>query len=181
VNSLRGQLLVASPALVDPNFHRTVVLIAEHTDEGALGFVLNRPSEAAVTDVVPVLDPVVDGDETIHLGGPVERSGVVLLAEFDDPSDAARLVFADVGFLAAEVEGDDEPPATRRVRVFAGHSGWGPGQLEAEVDRDDWIVEPALPNDVFCEQPERLWSAVLARKGGQFALIARMPLDPSMN
>src|SRR5947209_15399998 len=128
MESLRGQLLIASPALGDPNFHRAVVLIAEHTEEGALGFVLNRPSQAAVDDVVPVLDAVVDGDETIHLGGPVERSGVVLLAEFDNPEEAPRLVFEDIGFLAADAD-DDERAAVRRVRVFAGHSGWGPGQL----------------------------------------------------
>src|SRR5947209_17706149 len=120
MESIRGQLLIASPALADPNFHRTVVLIAEHTEEGALGFVLNRPSQAAVTDVVPVLDPVVDGDDTIHFGGPVERSGVVLIAEFDDPSEAPRLVFADVGFLAADPEADEDRAAVRRVRVFAG-------------------------------------------------------------
>jgi len=181
VTSLRGQLLVASPALVDPNFHRTVVLVAEHTDEGALGFVLNRPSEASVDEVVPVLDSLVDGDEAIHFGGPVERSGVVLLAEFDDPAEAARLVFADVGFLAADPEGDSIDPPTRRVRVFAGHSGWGPGQLEAELERGDWILEPARREDAFCEDPETLWSQVLARKGGQYRLVARMPVDPSLN
>jgi putative transcriptional regulator len=181
VTSLRGQLLVASPTLVDPNFHRTVVLIAEHTDEGALGFVLNRPSEASVDDVVPALDSFVDGAEAIHFGGPVERSGVVLLAEFDDPTDAARLVFGDVGFLAADPENDDVDAATRRVRVFAGHSGWGPGQLEAELERDDWIVAAAEPDDIFCEDPGELWSLVLARKGGQYSLLARMPPDPSMN
>jgi putative transcriptional regulator len=181
VTSLRGQLLVASPALVDPNFHRTVVLVAEHTDEGALGFVLNRPSEASVDEVVPVLDSLVDGDEAIHFGGPVERSGVVLLAEFDDPAEAARLVFADVGFLAADPEDDGIEAPTRRVRVFAGHSGWGPGQLEAELERDDWIVAAPDPDDVFCDEPSELWSAVLARKGGQYSLLARMPPDPSVN
>jgi len=180
MSSLRGQLLIASPALVDPNFHRTVVLVAEHNDEGALGLVLNRPSEAAVSDVAPALTAFVDGDETIHLGGPVERSGVMLLAEFDDPAQAARVVFDEVGFLAAGPDAG-EAPATRRVRVFAGHSGWGAGQLEAELEREDWILESALRSDVFSDAPRSLWNSVLARKGGSFALVARMPPDPSMN
>ena len=181
MSSLRGQLLIASPALVDPNFDRTVVLIAEHSDEGALGLVLNRPSEAAISEVVPPLEAIVGGDEAIFFGGPVERSGVMLLAEFDEVSEAARVVFGDIGFLAADPEDDDPSASVRRVRAFAGHSGWGPGQLEAELERDDWIVEPAVAADVFSAEPESLWSEVLARKGGQFALLARMPLDPSMN
>jgi putative transcriptional regulator len=181
VDSLRGKLLIAGPDLVDPNFHRTVVLIADHGDEGAMGVVLNRRSDTPVAEAIPDLADLVDPEEYVHVGGPVQPSGVVVLAEFEDPDAAAATVLGDVGFVAADTDMAQLPDLTRRVRVFAGISGWGPGQLESELERDDWIVEPADRADLFSEQPEHLWSAVLERKGGRYALVARMPDDPSMN
>ncbi len=179
-DSLRGKLLVASPALLDPNFARSVVLITEHTDDGAMGVVLNRPSETDVDEVAPELAPVVDG-EPIFIGGPVQPKALVVLAEFADTDAAAWIVAADVGFVAAETVGDRLEEAVRRGRVYAGYSGWGAGQLEAELEEDSWIVEAPLPAELFPDDPEALWHDVLARKGGQFALIARMPEDPSLN
>src|SRR5436190_983436 len=178
--SLRGKLLLASPALLDPNFARTVVLITEHGDEGAMGIVLNRPSDAAVEAVVPELAEIAGG-EPIWIGGPVQPEALVLLAEFSDPAAAAWIVVADVGLASADVDLDELAVAVRRGRVYAGYSGWGPGQLEAEMEVDSWIVEPPLPAELFPEDPATLWSDVLARKGGQYSLIARMPVDPSQN
>jgi putative transcriptional regulator len=178
--SLRGKLLVASPSLVDPNFARTVVLITEHNDEGAMGIVLNRPAETTVEDVLPSLDGIA-ADETLFVGGPVQPDAIVLLAEFSDPDAAAWIVAADVGLAAADRDLEDLAAAVRRGRLYAGYSGWGPAQLEAEVELDSWIVEPPLPAELFPDDPASLWSDVLARKGGQYALIARMPDDPSMN
>jgi putative transcriptional regulator len=105
----------------------------------------------------------------------------VVLAEFNDPSVAAWVVVADVGFVAADTEPDELERAIRRGRVYAGYSGWGAGQLEGELAEDAWIVEPPIPTELFADDPEQLWQNVLARKGGQFSLIARMPDDPSMN
>jgi putative transcriptional regulator len=178
--SLRGKLLVASPALVDPNFARTVVLITEHSEEGAMGVVLNRPSETEVGEVAPELAPVA-GDEPVFIGGPVQPQALVVLAEFTQPDAAAWIIAADVGFVAAQTEGERLESAVRRGRVYAGYSGWGAGQLEAELAGDGWIVEPPLPAELFPDDPETLWHDVLERKGGQFALIARMPDDPSLN
>jgi putative transcriptional regulator len=179
--SLRGQLLIASPALLDPNFARTVVLVVEHNDEGAMGIVLTRPSEAPVAEAVPPLEDLVDESELVFVGGPVEPAAVVVLAEFDDTDAAAAIVFGDLGFLRADAEPEILGTAARRFRVFAGYAGWGAGQLEAELALPSWIVEPPQLEDVFTDDPESLWSAVLRRKGGQFALIATMPPDPSMN
>jgi putative transcriptional regulator len=179
--SLRGKLLVASPSLVDPNFARSVVLITEHNDEGAMGIVLNRPSDALVSDVVPQLASVAGEGAEIHVGGPVQPSALVVLAEFSDLDAAAWIVVADVGFASAEVEMGDLARSVRRARVYAGYSGWGAGQLEGEMDVDSWIVEPPMPAELFPEDSETLWSDVLDRKGGQYALIARMPEDPSVN
>jgi putative transcriptional regulator len=142
-DSLRGKLLVASPALADPNFARTVVFITEHNDEGAMGIVLDRPSDTAVEAVVPPLAEIAGG--------------------------------------SADVDLDELAAAVRRGRVYAGYSGWGPGQLEAEMEVDSWIVEPPLPKELFPDDPATLWRDVLARKGGQYTLISRMPDDPSQN
>ncbi len=177
---MRGKLLIASPALVDPNFARSVVLITEHSDEGAMGVVLNRPSDTDVAEVAPELGAIIDS-EPVFIGGPVQPQALVVLAEFDQPDAAAWIVAADVGFVAAETESEDLARAIRRGRVYAGYSGWGAGQLEAELAEDAWIIEPPLPAELFPDDPELLWQEVLARKGGQFALIARMPDDPSLN
>ncbi len=178
--SLRGRLLIASPALVDPNFARSVVLITEHGEEGAMGVVLNRPSEVEVGAVAPELGEVVGG-EPVFIGGPVQPQALVVLAEFNDTDAAAWIVAADVGFVAAHTEYSELPDLVRRGRVYAGYSGWGSGQLEGELAEEAWIVEPPLPRELFCDDPEALWQDVLARKGGQFALLARMPDDPSQN
>jgi putative transcriptional regulator len=181
MDSLRGKLLVASPALTDPNFARNVVLITEHNEDGAMGIVLDRPSDAVVGEVVPQLADAAGADSPIYVGGPVQPNAIVVLAEFSDPDAAAWIVVADVGFASADVDTADLSGLTRRARVYAGYSGWGPGQLEAELELDSWIVEPPLPSELFPEAPDTLWNDVLARKGGQYALVARMPDDPSVN
>jgi putative transcriptional regulator len=181
VDSLRGQLIVASPKLGDPNFARTVVLITEHSDEGAMGIVLNRPATTTVADATPELVELVEPEEGVYVGGPVQQSAVIVLAEFGDPTDAAVPVFDRIGFIAAGTDPEELARTVDRARVFAGFAGWSPGQLEGELERDDWILAPALPDDVFAQAPAGLWKDVLERKGGQFALIARMPLDPSLN
>ena len=179
--SLAGQLLLASPALVDPNFSRTVVLIGAHSDEGAMGVVLNRPSELTVGEAVPQLERAVDEQEPVYVGGPVRPGAVVFLAEFLDPAPAGLLVIGRIGFPSPDADIEELTEATARARVFAGYAGWGEGQLEAEIEHGDWIAEPALPEDVFTDLPTELWSRVLTRKGGSYALIARMPVNPSVN
>src|ERR1700733_11951205 len=140
VQSLSGQLLLASPTLMDPNFRRAVVLIGVHSEEGAMGVVLNRPSEVTVGEAVPALEQVLEEREPVYVGGPVQPSSIVFLAEFLDPTPAGLLVLGRIGFPA-----------------------------------------PGADIDVFTEAPEELWSNVLTRKGGSYALIARMPPDPSLN
>src|SRR6185437_14526993 len=175
--SLVGQLLLASPALRDPNFVRTVVLIGVHSEEGAMGVVLNRPSEVTVGEAAPQLEAAIAESEPVYVGGPVQPGSVVFLAEFLDPEPAGVLVLGRIGFPAPDAELEELSRATGRLRVFAGFAGWGEGQLEAEIADGDWIAQAALPEDVFTELPEQLWSSVLMRKGGSYALIARMPPD----
>ena len=183
MDSLRGMLLLAAPALKDPNFDRTVVFIAEHSEDGAMGLVLNRPSDAPIVDAIPDLTWVADtGDELVYVGGPVAPNGVIVLAEWADPAQAVVLVDDDLGFVPGDVEDTDAlATAVRRARVYAGHACWGPGQLEDELAEDAWIVESPLRDELFSDDPEGLWSAVLRRKGREFALLSTMPPDPSLN
>ena len=184
MESLRGKLLIASPAVVDPHFRQAVVLLAEHTEDGAMGVVLNREADVTVGEAVPGLAYIAGGDEAVvHVGGPVSANAVTVLAEFADPRRAALLIDDEVGFVPAEaVDGDDDlSDAVVRSRVFAGHAGWGAGQLEAEMEEESWIVEDLRHEDLFTEDPGGLWAAVLRRKGGTYRIIATMPADPSRN
>jgi putative transcriptional regulator len=181
MDSARGQLLIAGPSLLDPNFWRTVVLVIEHTDEGAFGLVLNRPSETTVGEAVPQLEELVDPDDRLFIGGPVQPSSVIVLAQFEDATDAALIAFDDVGVLATGSSPDEPVAGVRRGRAFVGHAGWGPGQLDSELEHGDWILETARREDAFSTEAPELWRVVLTRKGGSFALIARMPADPSVN
>jgi putative transcriptional regulator len=112
----------------------------------------------------------------------VAETAVIVLAEFDRPELAGALVDRDLGFVGTEA---DDPEALdgaiRRARVFAGHAGWGPGQLEGELEEEAWIVEPPRRDEIFAADPEGLWAAVLRRKGRRYALLSTMPLDPSLN
>jgi len=181
MTSLRGKLLIASPALVDPSFARSVVLIAEHTHDGAMGLVLNRPSDDEVAAAVGELGEIVAPGDLVYEGGPVQPNAVMVLAEFNDPSTSAAVVLGDVGFLPSESDPEVLADGLRRARVFAGHSGWSPQQLDAELEEGSWIVVDALIDDVFAPDPDELWGEALERKGGAFALLARMPDDPSVN
>src|SRR5947209_13377149 len=135
MESARGQLLIAGPSLLDPNFWRTVVLVVEHSEDGALGLVLNRPSETTVGEAVPQLEELVDPVDRLFIGGPVQPSAVLVLGEFEDATDAALLAFDDIGVLATG-SSPGEPVAGLRVgRAFVGHAGWGPGQLDSELER----------------------------------------------
>jgi putative transcriptional regulator len=182
VSSLRGKLILAGPMLKDPNFDRTVVLITEHSEEGAMGLVLNRPSEATIGDAVPDLTWVADPEDTVYVGGPVAPNGVIVLAEWTDPGQAVVLVEDDLGFVPGDAD-DPEALATaiRRARVYAGHAGWGPGQLENELAEEAWIVEAPRREELFSDDAEGLWPAVLRRMGREFALLSTMPPDPSLN
>src|SRR5918912_2101243 len=179
MESLQGKLLVSSPSLVDPNFRRTVVLVAHHDEDGAMGLVLSRPSEVKVAEAVPSLAELPGGEDPVYVGGPVQPEAFMVLGDFEDLDEAAAPVVGSVGFMAADADPDEL--ALRRMRVFAGYAGWGAGQLEAELEEPSWIVVPAQPEDPFANDPDELWRTVLNRKGGKYALIAAMPFDPSLN
>ena len=180
MDPINGSLLISNSNLLDPNFRRTIVLIGHHDEQGAVGVVLNQPLAVAVGEAVPPLGSLVDPSDPLFDGGPVEPDSVVVIADFIDPSRAEVLAMGSIGFLPPEA-GEDIGESIRRARVYAGYSGWGPGQLEAELAEGTWIVAPALPGDVFHEQPAKLWDEVLRRLGRGYDMLRLMPRDPSMN
>ena len=172
--SMAGKLLLASPQL-GGYFSRAVVLVLEHEPDGAMGVVLNRPTDTSVMDAVPDLADLAEYDDVVHAGGPVEPEGVIALGDFEQPEQAGALVMGSIGLI----DPDAPQPDVRRLRVYAGYAGWAPGQLDAELEAEGWIVASSELDDPFSE--DDLWAQVLERMGGSYALLARMPADPSLN
>lgn len=180
-DSRRGRLLVAAPALVDPNFRRAVVLMLEHSPDGALGLVLNRPTPLVSREALPGrLAQVMPDAERVFEGGPVQPEAVIVLADFEDVTEAATIAFGTVGIVDPEVEATGLG-AVRAIRAFGGYAGWAGGQLEAEMAEEAWVECDGVADDVFTDDHEGLWRRVLERKGGSWRIIARMPEDPSRN
>ncbi len=176
---LKGKLLVSSPALHDPNFRKTVVLIAHHDEDGAMGLVLSRPSDVTGVVAAPALEGLPGSGDPVFVGGPVEPTALMVLAEFDDVDEAAAPIFGRLGFVPTDAEPSDL--SILRLRIFAGYSGWGSGQLEAELAEPAWIIVDAEADDAFAADPEELWRSVLRRHGGPLTLMERMPYDPGLN
>ncbi|MFZ0323244.1 MAG: YqgE/AlgH family protein [Actinomycetes bacterium] len=187
--SLTGRLLVASPMLGDPNFERSVVLLVDHDEEGALGVVLNRPTGVEVAVVIPSWGEYTTGPALVFRGGPVGEDSALALGALavgvpDDEAEEPlgfRRVFGSLGLVDLDAEPEVLAADLRAVRVFAGYAGWGPGQLEDELAEDTWFVVESLPGDPFVDDPDHLWRDVLRRQGGELAMVATFPEDPSLN
>ncbi|MBW3657207.1 MAG: YqgE/AlgH family protein [Actinobacteria bacterium] len=182
--SWAGKLLVATPVLTDPNFTRTVILLLDHGDDGAIGLVLNRPSSLRLAEAMPGWEDVAASPPVLFAGGPVEPDAVIALGRarpevFPTPEwspivDRLRVVDLSAGAEVADAQ-------VEAARVFVGYAGWAPGQLEAEVAADAWFVTDARDLDALADEPDVLWSEVLRRQRGDVALFATFPDDPSLN
>jgi len=176
-----GTLLIASPTLRDPNFSRTVVLLCEHDDEeGSMGLVVNRPLGTALDDVVTDLPP--RPGQVLFYGGPVQRDIVLVLHHAAD-IEGARAVGGgmELGGEAEQILDLLRGPRHARARVFSGYSGWGAGQLHAELESGSWITCPATTHFVFEVEPEAMWEEILRSLGPRYAYLTSVPLDPRVN
>ncbi|MGW5642893.1 YqgE/AlgH family protein [Saccharopolyspora sp. NPDC003752] len=181
-----GTLLVAAPQLLDRNFRRTVVYVIHHRAEGTLGVVLNRPSEVAVHDVLPKWGEHASEPQSLFVGGPVEQRTAICLATLHAGQDVGAVagmvgVRGPVGLVDLDGDPAELVPRARGLRFFAGYAGWEPGQLAGEIDRGDWIVVPALPDDVIADPGTELWGRVLRRQGPPLAFLATHPGDVKLN
>ncbi len=181
---LTGRLLIATPLLGDPNFERTVVLMLQHSDEGALGVVLNRPSDLTLRGPLSDWEGVAAPPQVVFVGGPVSQGSVIALARVESEpgtTEAWSPVLPRVGVLDLTSDPASDGVTVEEVRLFTGYAGWGPGQLEGEIGEGAWFVVDAEPADALAPEPERLWPAVLRRQGGKLAWLALYPPDPSVN
>jgi len=183
--SYAGMLLVAAPTMNDPNFHRSVVLVLDHDSTGTLGVILNRPLDLPVVDVLPDWTGDISTPETVFGGGPVEPDSAlavgVLRARSQEAPLGWRPMHGRVGLVDLDAPTEVLTGALLGMRVFAGYTGWSPGQLEAEIEEGAWLVTAALDDDIVTPDPERLWTAVLRRQAGDVRLLATFPTDPAMN
>ena len=181
---MRGRLLVAQPALRDPNFDHTVVLVLEHSDEGAIGVVLNRPSEFGVDGALPNWARLATHPAVVFVGGPVlEQGAAICLARARGPvaADLFKPVLPGVGTLNVDRTPGSDGEAIEEVRLYAGYAGWSGGQLEGEIEAGGWFVVDTRPLDGFTTDPGGLWRAVLGRQRGELAWFAHFPPDLEMN
>jgi putative transcriptional regulator len=188
-SSLTGKLLVATPSLADPNFDRAVVLLLDHDAEGSLGVVLNRPTPVGVGDVLLPWAPLAGVPQVVFQGGPVSLDSALGLAvvpgEARDGEDADplgwRRVYGAIGLVDLEAPPELLAAELGSLRIFAGYSGWGPGQLEKELVEGAWYVIESEPGDVSAPDPGSLWRSVLRRQRNELAMVATYPDDPSLN
>lgn len=183
-DSTVGKLLIAEPLLGDPNFDRSVVLMIEHTDDGALGVVLNRPTELEVDTVLGEWAGLAASPPVLYVGGPVEPNGVLALGRRAGPDVTVpgwTSVLGEVGTVDLHLDPDELAGRLDSIRFFAGYSGWGGGQLEAELAEGAWLVVPAVADDVFVPDPDAMWRTVLRRQGGKVSMLANFPAHPSLN
>lgn len=183
-----GRLLVATPALGDPNFARAVVLLLEHNDSGTLGVIINRPTELAVAEILGPWSELVADPDVVFQGGPVGLDGALALAALSGRARVGdreplgwRRVFGELGLVDLDAAPELLAGDLGAVRVFAGYAGWGAGQLADELSEEAWIVVDSEPWDAFSARPDRLWADVLRRQEGELAFVATCPADPRMN
>ncbi len=181
--STTGQLLVAAPTLEDPNFARTVVLMLDHDDEGAIGIVLNRPSDMTIDGPLAPWAAHVTAPRVVFGGGPVEPTAIVAVgsATHLPETDVWTPIFDHVRLVSLDINPDEVSGELTRLRIFAGYAGWGPRQLDEELASNAWFTVTATEADVFSSRPDDLWSDVLRRQPGRLRLLATFPTNPSLN
>ena len=184
-----GDLLVATPSLLDPNFEHAVVLMLD-VDDGALGIVLNRPSVVPVEDVLPDWGALAGQPDVLFHGGPVGTDSALAIGTsttfgLDPGADIEpvgfRRLYDDVGIVDLDTPKEIAGPMVERLRVFAGYAGWAEDQLREEIRAGSWYVVPSVPADLFGPDPLGLWKRVLRRQPGELAWVSTRPADPSMN
>lgn len=179
-----GQLLLATPDLLDPNFADSVVLLLDVDADGVLGVVLNHPTPIRVDEVLQSWGEVVCTPDVLFSGGPVGADGALAVGRLSDPADLPigwRSVFADVGIVDLDTPVELLDGGFGDVRIFAGYAGWGAGQLDDEIAEGAWYVVGAEAGDIFGAETDDLLRRVLRRQPGDLAWHSTRPSDPQLN
>lgn len=179
-----GSLLVADAASDAGYFTQAVVLVIDHDETGSLGICLNKVTTIDMAKVLPGWSELVNPPQLLFSGGPVSTDGAVCLAVVKNSGEMPlgwRQISGDLGLLQLDTPVELAEGAYEQMRIFAGYSGWGPGQLEGELQNGLWHVVPSHPSDVFTAKPSELWRTVLRRQGGSLGILASWTADPDMN
>jgi putative transcriptional regulator len=183
-----GDLLVATPALQDPSFESSVVLLLDLDEDGALGVILNRPSTVPVGEILPDWTDLVAPPDVLFKGGPVSTDSALAVGasmtlgmDPDGVTVGFRRLYDDVGIVDLDAPTAIIGPALTHLRVFAGYAGWAADQLADEIASDAWYVVPSARADLFGADPLGLWKRVLQRQPGELAWVSTRPVDPTMN
>jgi putative transcriptional regulator len=178
----KGRILVSEPYLPDPNFDRTIVLLCEHNEEGSFGFVLNKPSEAAVNEV---LNDIKSYPGKVYVGGPVQQDTLHFIHRYpalEDSVEIAEGIFWGGNFDRLVFHLQTKQIGPEDVKFFVGYSGWSQGQLEEEMEMDSWIVTDKVTEELIFEtNPKVMWQKVLKNMGGRFSVYSNYPADPRLN
>lgn len=177
----KGKVLISEPFLPDPNFSRTVVLLAEHNEEGSVGFVLNRISTYQIHDI---MDDFPDFDANVYVGGPVGLNQLFFIHTLGEKIEQSQKIIdglywgGNFEHLKLLIEANEVAP--EQIRFFAGYSGWANGQLDEEINEKSWIVAPTSTEQVM-SQSEEYWQDVMKSLGDKFKIMSNFPEDPSLN
>ena len=180
----KGIFLVAAPSLRDPNFRQTVILLCEHGPEGALGIVVNRPTEISITEVLPQV-PILEGQaHVVYAGGPVQRNHLLILYRTTESPEDTHHVFDGV-YIGGNTNALEQilkgSTPSDQFRAFIGYSGWAPGQLENEMKTGSWITVPADTGSMFEREQTSLWANILRSLDPCYDMYTHMPVDPNLN
>jgi putative transcriptional regulator len=180
--SLQGQLLLDGGQLAGSFFHRGVVLVCSHDVEGAFGLVLNRTTGKEAGEVILADLGEKLKEEPVFLGGPVQPASLSFLHTDQFVPQANVMQNLNVGHsMDGLMELGESYSSTQKLKIFAGYSGWSPGQLEDEMKRGSWLTHPASVELIFDTDPAILWQHILRRMGWNYRLLAESPDDPSLN
>jgi putative transcriptional regulator len=178
----KGRLLISEPFLPDPNFERTVVLLCEHNEEGSFGFVLNKPSILKVNEVV---EDIHNLEEIVYVGGPVQQDTLHFIHRntmIESATEICSGIYWGGAFDSLVLLSDTKQISRADIRFFLGYSGWGPGQLQTELDEDSWIVCDFVTDQLlFDTDPKLMWKVALDNMGGRFSVYSNYPVDPRLN
>ncbi|HCX20850.1 MAG: hypothetical protein CMB80_21420 [Flammeovirgaceae bacterium] len=179
----RGDLLISEPYLPDPNFERTVILLCEHDENGSFGFVLNKPSNSNLDELIEEAEGF---DPTVYVGGPVQQNTLHFLhrspGNLSNDKEIVNGIFWGVDFDRLLTSINTKAIDKKDLKFFIGYSGWSEGQLIDELKSKSWIVyKNATPELVFNMNAEELWKEALKNMGGKYKMISNYPTDPRLN
>ena len=178
----KGSILISEPFLGDANFERTVILLCEHNENGSLGYILNKPTNVELATVVPDFEQY---KGVLYVGGPVAQNSVHFIHRSSynllDDIEIQDGIFWGGNFEELKTSIENGNINSNDIRFFVGYSGWGAGQLDAEIQNKSWIIGNASSDELFDIEPAKFWREILKNMGGRFKALANYPIDPRLN